>query len=186
MIEVGGAYAHRFFNLLDFLKLRTLIITDLDTINAADNRKKCKVSEGTHTSNACIKDWYNSSGNNNPTKDELLRKTKEEKISGNRRLAFQIVHAENGPCGRSFEDAFILANPDKFGIEEMTYPEQEEEAWNLAKKIDKTDFAMKYGIQNTDWMTPRYIEEGLRWLAIKDVQEVDSALEINAEEEKKD
>ena len=40
IMEVGGAYAHIFFNLLDFLQLRTLIITDLDTIDAADNRRK--------------------------------------------------------------------------------------------------------------------------------------------------
>jgi putative ATP-dependent endonuclease of the OLD family len=31
-MEVGGAYAHIFFSLLDFLKLRTLIITDLDSV----------------------------------------------------------------------------------------------------------------------------------------------------------
>ena len=52
VMEVGGAYAHIFFNLLDFLNLKTLIITDLDTINKGDKGKKCKVSEGTHSSNA--------------------------------------------------------------------------------------------------------------------------------------
>ena len=32
IMEVGGAYAHIFFDLLDFLELRTLIITDLDSV----------------------------------------------------------------------------------------------------------------------------------------------------------
>ena len=36
-MEVGGAYAHIFFALLDFLELRTLIITDLDSV-AADRK----------------------------------------------------------------------------------------------------------------------------------------------------
>lgn len=50
IMEVGGAYAHLFYNLVDFLDLQTLIVTDLDSIDAANNRTKCKVSEGTHSS----------------------------------------------------------------------------------------------------------------------------------------
>ena len=42
-MEVGGAYAHLFFALLDFLELRTLIITDLDSIL---NRAACPVHQG--------------------------------------------------------------------------------------------------------------------------------------------
>src|SRR3546814_8112231 len=32
VMEVGGAYAHRFFDLLAFLELRALIITDIDAV----------------------------------------------------------------------------------------------------------------------------------------------------------
>ena len=32
IIEVGGAFAHRFKNLLNFLDIKTLIITDLDSV----------------------------------------------------------------------------------------------------------------------------------------------------------
>lgn len=51
IVEVGGAYAHRFFRLIEFLELRTLIITDLDSAKANDNGKyvACKVAEGTRT-----------------------------------------------------------------------------------------------------------------------------------------
>lgn len=165
VMEVGGAYAHIFFNLLDFLQLRTLIITDLDTIDAANNRKKCKVSGGTHSSNACINTWFAPDDEEKPEKEQLLAKSVGDKVKNVRRLAFQIPHSDGDACGRSFEDAFILANPALFEIAGDTPSEREDQAWNAAKGIDKTDFALKYAIKQTDWTTPRYIEEGLRWLA---------------------
>lgn len=165
IMEVGGAYAHIFFNLLDFLRLRTLIITDLDTINEADNNRKCKVSEGSHSSNACINTWYTEDGEEKPTKDQLLSKEPADKLCNVRRLAFQIPHSEGDACGRSFEDAFMLANPALFDIGGDTPTEREEQAWQAAKNIDKTRFALKHAIEQTDWVTPLYIEEGLRWLA---------------------
>jgi len=167
IMEVGGAYAHIFFKLLDFLQLRTLIITDLDTVNAADNRRKCKVSEGTHSSNACINTWFAPDDEEKPTKDQLLAKGIDDKLRNVRRLAFQIPHSDGDACGRSFEDAFMLANPALFGIDGGTPAEREEQAWQAAKAKDgdKTDFALKYAIEQADWVTPRYIEEGLRWLA---------------------
>ncbi len=165
IMEVGGAYAQVFFNLLDFLQLPTLIITDLDTVDASDNRRKCKVSEGSHSSNACINAWYAPDSQNKPTKDQLLQKAPGEKINNARRLAFQIPHSEGDACGRSFEDAFMLANPVRFDITGETPAEREEQAWKAAKDIDKTDFALKHAIEDTDWTTPRYIEEGVRWLA---------------------
>ena len=175
IMEVGGAHAHLFFNLLDFLNLRTLVITDLDTVDANNNRKKCKVSDGTHSSNACINNWFTSNGETNPTKEMLIGKNKNDKITGNRRLAFQIPHVEEDACGRSFEDAFMLANPNKFEIIGATHSEREEETWVKATKVNKTEFAMKYGISDTDWTTPRYIEEGLRWFAVTTVGDEENA-----------
>jgi len=165
IMEVGGAYAHRFFRLLDFLNLRTLVITDIDTVDVNNDRKKCKVSAGTHSSNACINRWYATNEEEKPTKDNIIGKSEDEKVHGNHRIAFQIPHTDGDSCGRSFEDAFMLANPNKFDITGSSPNEREDQAWEKAKKIDKTDFAMKYAIIDTDWTTPRYIEEGLRWLA---------------------
>ncbi|HUU17652.1 MAG TPA: ATP-dependent endonuclease [Sedimentisphaerales bacterium] len=165
IMEVGGAYAHRFFKLLDFLNLRTLVITDLDTIDENDQRKKCKVSLGTHSSNACINSWYATSEKENPTKNEIMGKSEGDKVAGNRRLAFQIPHVDGDACGRSFEDAFMLANPDKFGITGESANEREIQAWEAAEKVKKTDFALEYAIEKVDWTTPLYIVEGLRWLA---------------------
>lgn len=178
IMEVGGAHAHIFFNLLDFLNLRTLVITDLDTVDNNDDRKKCKVSVGTHSSNACINSWFTTNGEDKPTKEELLEKREDDKVAENRRLAFQIPHVNGDVCGRSFEDAFMLANPEKFEITGASPDEWETEAWNKAKEIDKTDFAMKYAILDTEWTTPRYIEEGLRWLEGNTSSTADSSEEV--------
>lgn len=162
VVEVGGAYAHLFFGLLDFLELRTLVITDLDAVKKNDQNKlvACKVSEGTSTSNACIKEWF---AGKDVSPAELVKKSDEDRTSGSgiRRLAYQMPENGNAPCGRSFEDAFILANPTLFALSNVT----EEEACEKAERVDKkSDFAIEYAIQKTDWTVPRYIDEGLRWL----------------------
>jgi predicted ATP-dependent endonuclease of OLD family len=160
VVEVGGAYAHLFWWLLDFLELRTLIITDLDAVNENDDNKKCKVSEGTHTSNGCIKDWF---GDPNVSPSDLIQKSDEDKTRAIRRLAYQVPESDGAPCGRSFEDAFILANPELFGLSKES--NKENEAWKIAKGLKKSDFALEYAIENTAWSVPRYIAEGLSWLA---------------------
>lgn len=165
IMEVGGAYSHLFYNLVDFLKLRTLIITDLDSVDADDNRKKCKVSKGTHSSNVSINNWFDPDSTNSPTLAEIQGKTAAEKSTGNRRLAYQVPHTLDDACGRSFEDAFMLANSEEFEITGASAEERETEAWEAAKKVDKTKFALEYAINKTSWVIPKYIEEGLLWLS---------------------
>lgn len=178
-IEVGGAYSHIFYPLLDFLELKTLVITDLDstTPTKKTNKKgkmittweKCPVAEGQRTSNAAIKDWFRPAN----TKDadgwqispaELLAKSAKEKINGCRRIAYQIPSDPNvTTCARSYEDAFVLANPDLFKLPK----EQDEatEAWDIAKRLSKADTALRFAISEKEWKVPRYIEEGLIWLS---------------------
>ena len=107
VVEVGGAYAHRFYDLLDFLELRTLIITDLDSVDR-DKGEACKVSDGVKSSNACVNDWF---GPTNLSPAELILKSDADKTMPLRRLAYQVPEVSGGPCGRSFEAAFMLANP---------------------------------------------------------------------------
>lgn len=57
VMEVGGAYAHIFFELLGFLELRSLIITDIDSVEKAGG-VACAVHDGAVTSNACLKTWF--------------------------------------------------------------------------------------------------------------------------------
>ena len=159
-MEVGGAHAHIFFALLDFLELRTLIITDLDSV--AEDGKACPVHQGTATSNACLKSWF---GNADISPVALLNKEDTTMVHNLQRIAFQRPEAEGGPCGRTFEDAFMLANPETFAIEGATPDEQARCAWDKLKTIKKSAFALKHAIDDTDWTPPRYILDGLRWLA---------------------
>ena len=170
-MEVGGAYAHLFFDLLDFLELRTLIITDLDSI-AAD-RAACPVHLGTATSNACLNTWF---ADDRPSPAALLAKDDRSKVDNLRRIAFQQPEAPGGPCGRTFEDAFMLANPDMFGIEGATSDEQAQCAWDKLAGIKKSQFALRYAIDETGWNAPRYILDGLRWLASRGIPDAGAAI----------
>jgi len=164
VVEIGGAYAHLFFDLLEFLELRTLIITDLDAVSKNENNRlaKCKVSDGTRTSNACIKTWFE---NDEISPDELIKKTEKAKEHDICRLAYQVPEKDHCPCGRSFEDAFILANEDLFGLNGGSSSEKEDDAWEKAKGYKKSEFAIEYAINANSWIVPRYIAEGIRWLA---------------------
>lgn len=167
IVEVGGAYAHIFFPLLDFLGLRSLIITDIDTVNSNDGGKKCQVSIGTHSSNYCIKTWFSENGDDG-TKQSIkgiLEKEEKDKIKGKKRLAYQIPEQDSEFCGRSFEDAFIFANLELFNLNGINEKDLEAEVWTKANKENKTSFALKYAINQTEWNIPRYIKEGLTWLA---------------------
>lgn len=165
-IEVGGAYAHLFFGLLHFLELPTLILTDLDSVEKPGG-SACEVNKGTYSSNACLKAWF--SDDNPFTLDGLMRKNESEKIRHRNRIAYQCAEEENGPCGRTFEDAFILANQTLFGLNGSTRKELEEEAGGHASKIKKSEFALKYAIEEKSWTSPRYILDGVRWLAASTV-----------------
>ncbi len=192
IMEVGGAYAHLFYNLLDSLGLKTLVITDLDstkeTMNERDERrwKKCKVSEGTRSSNTTINRWFNPSGDNNPTLTDIQAKSAAEKITGTRRLAYQIPQVEADACGRSFEDAFMLANSGKFEILGETAEDREAQAWQAASEEKKSEFALKYAITDTDWIIPRYIHEGLSWLACSETGDSDTEQPEDPSEESPD
>lgn len=172
ILEVGGAYAHIFYNLIDFLKIPTLIITDLDSIdpNLEGPDKTCCVSEGKTTSNPCIKNWFN---NNNELLERnflpslLINCTDEEKIRDYIKIAYQVTEAENFPCGRSFEAALILANLDSFGINEEDIDELEQKVWNMTKGMTskhKVALSFEYAFEKDNWNIPKYIKDGLAWL----------------------
>lgn len=159
VMEVGGAHAHKFFDLLNFLDLSTIIITDIDSVDG--NSEACEVSAGAGTSNSCIKAWF--SPDVKPA--QLVTKTDDEKTQGRVRLCYQVPEQDGSGCGRSFEDAFILANHAAFELATANATE----AYDKAKKIKKTNFAIEYGIDNTNWNVPLYIAQGLRWLAASDI-----------------
>ena len=120
----------------------------------------CPVHEGTATSNACLRAWFDD--DSSPT--ALLATDDASKVNGHRRIAFQRSETEGGPCGRTFEDAFMLANPTMFNIDEGTHVEQALSAWSKLRNLKKSEFALKHAIDETNWVAPAYIVEGLRWL----------------------
>lgn len=172
IIEVGGAYAHRFIDLLEFLELRTLIITDLDA-TLVPGGAACPVHQGTSTSNGCIKSWFDD----DPLTLALISaKSDADKRKGCSRIAYQCPEGPSGPCGRTFEDAFILANAEKFGLAGDDPATLEIAARMKAAEFKKSDFALKYAIEDKDWVAPRYLTEGIAWLAADDVPPSDTVL----------
>jgi hypothetical protein len=81
-------------------------------------------------------------------------------------LAYQVPEIKDGACGRSFEAAFMLANPKLFGIAQEDQWAIEDAVWKKAEEVSsKVQFALKYATEEHQWNVPRYIAEGLQWLA---------------------
>lgn len=184
IVEVG-AYAHVFDNFLTFLGLKTLIITDLDSVKTNANGSKCKVSEGTHTSNASIKYFLKDVDFNTlktlPHKSKILSKNDnnwKENEDGLICIAYQTK--QNGYHARSFEDAFISlnfefikSNKEKFKslknkemLDESTLDYYDIAVTIIDKKtLFATDILYYSNEKFTEWQVPEYIKEGLLWLS---------------------
>ena len=143
------------------------MITDIDAVKANGNGRyeSCQVHQGERTSNACIKAWFK----NDVTPAELLATDAAAKIFAKRRITFQQPEEKGGPCGRSFEDAFMLANPMLFPFVGPGVEERETQAWEEAKGVKKSEFALKHALSTDTWQIPRYIAEGLAWVAENDL-----------------
>jgi predicted ATP-dependent endonuclease of OLD family len=170
VVEIGGAYAHHFYKFIDFLELKTLFITDLDSVKAKKEKQKTSyiavaVGDGSHSSNPGLWKWFGFDGYTEL--QNFIEKQKDEKVSGFRRIAYQIPEKKGGNCGRSFEDAFILANAGFFELSQLTDKELEKAVFEKAQTVGKTskaNFAIEYSVDKTDWIVPNYICEGLEWL----------------------
>lgn len=166
LLEVGGAYAYLFEPLIEFLELRTLIVTDLDavrpvTANGKTRLVKCPVYQSTQTSNATLKKWFGK----HPAPAALIAKPEADKVRDHIRIAYQCPEALGAICGRTFEDAFIFANPAKFVIKGGTDDAKADWAFDYVGDLKKSAFALRYATSVKDWTTPRYISEALDWLA---------------------
>lgn len=186
-IEVGGAYMDKFKELLNFLELKTLLITDLDSVKKGQSSgakprtvySACQVEAGDDilTSNSTLKKWI-------PGKEkisELIEANEASKVEGLIRVAYQ--NKQNDKVGRSFEEAFIIENADYIfknkdellSIENRiadfsTANEILHASYDIQEHIDKnskkTNFAFDLITTNQDeWLVPTYIKEGLVWLA---------------------
>lgn len=160
-MEIGGAYAQKFFPLLEYLELKSVIVTDLDAVRLEDKRHhKCICAEAGGTSNNALKTWFAQPG---IQVTELLAKTPAEKTRGFYRIAYQIPEEGSAHCARSYEDALILANLADFGI--TNDAEAARNAWEAAKDFGKSEEAIRFAVKEESWNVPRYIREGLVWLS---------------------
>lgn len=182
IVEVGGAYAHRFKELLEFINVKTLIITDIDSVELIGKSWcACEVKSETNTSNAVLKNWVPKiiSIDDLLIVDDKNKITNENKI----RVSYQIPENENTKCGRSLEEALILKNvnilsknkqllstkdyfdKDVQEIENNSYKFTED----LLKNVKKTGFTFDLMLM-IEWDIPKYIYEGLKWLE-KDIED---------------
>lgn len=200
IVEVG-AHSHIFEKFIHFLGIRCLIITDIDTCKMEQvikkgapafnkdgspkmARNKCRVAEGTLSSNAAINSFYADK-----SVDDLKRLTFAGKVHsklddtwnvnevGKLCIVFQ-TH-ENEYHARSYEDAFISINKQFIKDNRDNFrslknaddlDDDDLDAYDIAANcIDKkTSFALDV-IYNSDatysnWQIPGYITEGLLWL----------------------
>ncbi len=165
IVEVDGANAKIFAPLLNFLELRTLIITDLDAVRMGVNGRyvKCPYSKGERSLNTTLRDWFKIKDGEALTLDILKDKTPAEKVLGYRRVAYQVHEAGSTFCARTFEDAFILANPALFALKDGEH--WGDRSFDIAENMGKVATALRYGLLEEAWKVPAYIIEGLLWLA---------------------
>ncbi|MGV0833723.1 AAA family ATPase [Empedobacter brevis] len=182
IIEVG-AYSHIFEKFIDFLGIKSLILTDIDAIKVTGKNTKgddvwgaCPVKEGTKTSNSAIGHFLNA-----VTWEDLkaLPVGGRTIIVGSSTICICYQQEENTYHARSFEDAFIhlnrafvKENKDTFqGIKNASdFDDDEKSPYDLADKCvkKKTHFALDilyHSDENfSNWNIPAYIKNGLLWL----------------------
>ena len=168
LIEIGGAYAHKFIPFIDFLGVPCLILTDLDSVaeRAGKNgkvKKSVVVSEGETTSNETIKWWVRRNKGipeDNTSKidlSEIRAMTAADKTRGKCHIEFQTT--ENGLCGPSLEEAIRNVNRNHYNLNNII---NENDLEFTGKS--KTDFALNLIYKCSNYCVPDYIKSGLKWL----------------------
>ncbi|WP_346863761.1 AAA family ATPase [uncultured Draconibacterium sp.] len=190
IIEVGGAYTVKFKELLKFVNTKSLVITDIDSVNPEDSRRTCPTNTpNAKTSNSTLINWVPKKRlindlNTCPEKDkfdtELIR------------VAYQIKEDDSEYVARSLEEAIInknktffsstykLGEVDKLVKDSFTLLKDEDlnkSPYELAPASgEKTDFTFDLMTFNEkesklNWNVPKYIEEGLVWLVKNEIVE---------------
>ena len=191
ILEVG-ANGRAFKHFLEFLEIKTLIITDIDTTKKSKNQNNKivysseTVENSTHTSNYTLKYYLDAPKIEDETLfKEWMRKLKNNELQDNNKnikVAYQIE--ENSYHARSFEDAFICANLENIqkhkdknlGLQNIKKIKdfKDNDFYTLTNKIlkpnGKSNFAssiLYLGLKEDDmeWNIPLYIKEGLKWIA---------------------
>jgi predicted ATP-dependent endonuclease of OLD family len=190
----AGANAKAFAPFLDFIGVKSLIITDLDSTKKEVKHDKegndrasyvaCPVSDATHSSNETLKHFFDAPDINDPHYPDWFSLLKSGDIEGTDsgvKVVYQIE--EHGYQARSFEDAFFNSNKSELkrlsknsellGLKNKADLEEIEtsEIFELTDRVldKKSDFAASVLylalIGEAHWVTPEYIKKGLRWIS---------------------
>lgn len=192
VLEIGGSHAHTLQPLIESLGIITLIITDIDSINPKDERKKVRPESGKgyKTGNNAVKSWL-------PKEDDLdklltLKEIDKEDKSLPIKTAYQIpISVSDGKKSidiypYTFEDSLVMENREIFKkltpsaglLKEMCDASNkagaEESAQAMYEAITKkgakkAEFALElfYFEEPNILKTPQYIQQGLNWLESK-------------------
>lgn len=135
IIEVGGAYTHKFKEFFKFLNTKVLIITDIDSV-CNEHGTSCHVLKpDANTSNSTLSGWL-------PKKKkiaELLALNFDEKLDKSMiiRIAYQIAEEKETFVARSLENAIINCNQTFF---KKKYKVKDDKGKYLYFKV-KTNFS---------------------------------------------
>ncbi len=183
IIEVG-AYSQIFEKFIEFLGIKSLIITDIDSKGDIGNKDKdgnpiieaCSVENGIATSNSALLYFLE-----NTPWEELKNLTLEKRTKkiGSSTLCLCYQQKENAYHARSFEDAFINLNREFLkgnkatfqGIKNASdFDDDTKKPYELAGSCikKKTHFALDIIFHSdkdfSNWNIPAYIKNGLLWL----------------------
>lgn len=183
IIEVG-AYSQIFEKFIDFLGIKCLILTDIDSIGDIGNKDKkgdpkieaCPVNMGIETSNSAINHFLKGV----PWDDLKALEVAKRTISvGSSKVCICYQQEENTYHARSFEDAFIHLNrtfvkenkATFHGIKNSSdFDDDTQSPYDLADRCvkKKTHFALDILFHSderfSNWSIPAYIKNGLLWL----------------------
>jgi predicted ATP-dependent endonuclease of OLD family len=173
-LEIGGAYAHKLSSLLDFIHIPYLVITDLDSVDPNNKRKKCIAShKGAITSNETIK-FYLKGKEKIADLVEFSKNNRE--IENKYLISYQLpVSTKDGiMIPRTFEESIICENLDVYKDDENinlikdNCTQSHENIYKYVNEygIKKVEFALNL-MEKDDWKVPEYISKGLVWLKEK-------------------
>lgn len=121
-LEIGGSHAHKLRSLIEKIGLTTLVITDIDSCNAAGASAPPMRGAGGTTRNTTLRTWWPVINDLDP----LLDKPENEKVKVYADENFSIRVAYQAPIQATFkgvtaealsytlEDAIVMANLDLF------------------------------------------------------------------------
>ena len=190
ILEVG-ANAKVFAPFLNFLGIKTLIITDIDSTKKnieEENGKdtisyiKCPICDSAYTSNYTLKHFYGAPEIEDKSFPVWYTALKDGTLTGqnpNIKIAYQLE--EEGYHARSFEDAFLHINRENIktvasdleGLKNRKYIKDDTiGSYDLTEKIleSKSAFASSLLYKaltdvKIEWSMPIYFKEALKWLA---------------------